>query len=144
VLLVGCDINGVGYRCDELRQKVGIVFQCPEYQLFAGTVEKDVAFGLKHYGLSSTGVKNRVEWALENAGLNYRRIRGESPLDLFGGEKRKVASAGVLTMDGTVKDVFSAVEHMEALNLDVSLPRRIAHLLGQRERYCGSAGYCPV
>lgn len=96
VFLNGCDINQKGYDRNLLRRQVGIVFQCPEYQLFESTVEKDVAFGLKYSGFTGKEVSERVRWALETMELDYDRIRTQSPLGLSGGEKRRVAIAGVL------------------------------------------------
>ncbi len=87
-------------KCDfkALRSKVGMVFQYPEYQLFAETVEGDVAFGLKNFfpDLSETEVKNRVATALDLVGLDYAKIKDKSPFELSGGQKRRVAIAGVI------------------------------------------------
>jgi energy-coupling factor transport system ATP-binding protein len=96
VTLDGKDINGRGYVRDELHRKVGVVFQYPEYQLFESSVEKDVAFGLKHAGLSRQEVSARVQWALETVGFDFDRVRALSPLGFSGGEKRCIAIAGVL------------------------------------------------
>lgn len=96
VLLDGKDINSPGYDRRVLREKVGVVFQHPEYQLFETTVEKDIAFGLKYSGLSKAEKKERVKDALELMGFAYEGICNESPLALSGGEKRRVAIAGVL------------------------------------------------
>ena len=73
-----------------------MVFQYPEYQLFAQTVEKDVGFGLKYSRLSREEKQERVRWALEQMGFSYEEIKDQSPLSLSGGEKRRVAIAGVL------------------------------------------------
>ena len=87
-------------KCDfkALRSKVGMVFQYPEHQLFAETVFDDVAFGLKNFEkeLSSEQVQERVKQALELVGLNYEKIKEKSPFDLSGGQKRRVAIAGVI------------------------------------------------
>ncbi|NLC53361.1 MAG: energy-coupling factor transporter ATPase [Firmicutes bacterium] len=96
IYLNGEDINAKGYDKSSLRQVVGVVFQVPEYQLFATTVEKDVAFGLKYSGLSPREVTARVQWALETMGFDFAKIRHQSPLALSGGEKRRVAIAGVI------------------------------------------------
>lgn len=81
-----------------LREKVGMVFQYPEYQLFAETVYADVAFGLKNFrkNLSEEEVSSAVKAALEIVGLNYEEIKDKSPFDLSGGQKRRVAIAGVI------------------------------------------------
>lgn len=82
----------------KLRQTVGMVFQYPEYQLFADTVEKDVAYGPKNLKLADEVVAKRVKEAIELVGLNYELIKDRSPFDLSGGQKRRVAIAGVLAM----------------------------------------------
>ncbi len=81
-----------------LRGSVGMVFQYPEYQLFAETVEKDVAFGPKNMGLSDDEVRSRTEEAIRLVGLDYDAIRAKAPFDLSGGQKRRVAIAGILAM----------------------------------------------
>jgi energy-coupling factor transport system ATP-binding protein len=96
VLQDGVDINGRGFDKNELYGKIGLVFQFPGYQLFETTVEKDVAFGLKHSGLGRDETAERVRWALETVGFSYDAIRTQSPLALSGGEKRRVAIAGIL------------------------------------------------
>lgn len=96
ILLDEKDIHAAGYDYNELRRKVGMVFQYPECQLFEMTVEKDIAFGLKHSGLSKQEQKERIRWALEITGFDYEKIRKKSPLGLSGGEKRRIAIAGVL------------------------------------------------
>ncbi|MBP7174711.1 MAG: ATP-binding cassette domain-containing protein [Thermoclostridium sp.] len=92
----GQDIHAKGYDRNILRQTIGVVFQYPEVQLFETTVEKDVAFGLKHSGLSRSDITERVQWALETMGFEFEKICNQSPLALSGGEKRRVAIAGVL------------------------------------------------
>lgn len=98
VLLDGEDIHAKGYDRNLLRKKIGVVFQYPEQQLFETTVERDVAFALKHSELSQEQIRQRVEWALEQMGLCYGEIAHKSPLSLSGGEKRKVAIAGVMAV----------------------------------------------
>ncbi len=83
----------------KLRFEVGMVFQYPEYQLFEDTVAKDVAFGPKNMKLSSEEVDRRVRRALEVVGLDYDLFASRSPFDLSGGEKRRVAIAGVIAME---------------------------------------------
>ena len=99
VLLDGKDINAPGYDRSELRKKVGVVFQYPEYQLFETTVERDVAFGLRNLGLGKEEAAARVRRALETTGFDFEKVRALSPLGLSGGEKRRVAIAGVLAAE---------------------------------------------
>lgn len=80
------------------RQKVGLVFQYPEHQLFEETVYKDVAFGPINMKLPQTEVDLRVKEALSLVGLEYEKLKDVSPFDLSGGQKRRVAIAGVLAM----------------------------------------------
>ncbi len=82
----------------KLRQEVGMVFQYPEYQLFADTVAKDIAFGPKNLKLSQEEIKDRVRKAMQAVGLDYDYYKDRSPFDLSGGQKRRVAIAGVLAM----------------------------------------------
>ena len=81
-----------------LRQDVGMVFQYPEYQLFADTVLDDVCFGLKNFGVDKDKREGMAREALELVGLDFDKIKAKSPFDLSGGEKRRVALAGVLAM----------------------------------------------
>ena len=81
-----------------LRFKVGMVFQYPEYQLFADTVEKDVAFGPKNMKLPKEEIDVRVRKAMDVVGLDYDQFASRSPFDLSGGEKRRAAIAGVIAM----------------------------------------------
>ena len=82
-----------------LRFEVGMAFQYPEYQLFADTVEKDVAFGPKNMKLEKEEIDRRVRRAIEVVGLDYDSFAHRSPFDLSGGEKRRVAIAGVIAME---------------------------------------------
>lgn len=86
-----------GANLKEIRQKVGLVFQYPEHQLFEETVFADVAFGPRNMGLAEAEVKERVEEALAIVGLDGE-IADRSPFELSGGQKRRVAIAGVLAM----------------------------------------------
>lgn len=84
-----------------LRKKVGLVFQFPEYQLFEETVEKDVAFGPRNFGFSKEESLQIAYKALETVGLD-KTFYERSPFELSGGEKRKVAIAGILALDPTM------------------------------------------
>ena len=92
------DINSKDVELKYIRQKVGLVFQYPEHQLFEETVYKDVAFGPANLKLSEKEIEGRVKASLELVGLNYEEIKDKSPFDLSGGQKRRVAIAGVLAM----------------------------------------------
>lgn len=81
-----------------LRSRVGMVFQYPEYQLFAETVFDDVAFGAKNIGVKGYELNERVKAAIEMVGLDFAEVEKRSPFDLSGGQKRRVALAGVLSM----------------------------------------------
>ena len=81
-----------------LRQRVGLVFQFPEYQLFEETVEKDVAFGVKNFGVKAEEAIERAHVALKQVGLDESYFK-RAPFDLSGGEKRKVAIAGILAIN---------------------------------------------
>lgn len=85
-------------RLIEVRKRVGLVFQYPEYQLFEETVEKDISFGPLNLGLSPIEVQNRVIEAMQTVGLDYELYKDRSPFELSGGQKRRVAIAGVLAM----------------------------------------------
>ncbi|GHU72119.1 energy-coupling factor transporter ATP-binding protein EcfA2 [Clostridia bacterium] len=85
-------------RMRELRQRVGMVFQYPEHQLFEETVAKDVAFGPKNLGLSEAECAARAREALERVSLPYDTFAERSPFELSGGQMRRVAVAGVLAM----------------------------------------------
>lgn len=86
----------------KLRFEVGMVFQYPEYQLFGETVAKDVAFGPKNMKLEADEIDRRVRRALEVVGIDYAKFAERSPFDLSGGEKRRVAIAGVIAMEPKV------------------------------------------
>ena len=81
-----------------LRGTVGMVMQYPEYQLFDETVEKDVSYGPKNLGLSEEEIKGRVREAVELVGLSYDEVKDRSPFELSGGQKRRIAIAGVIAM----------------------------------------------
>ncbi len=96
--VAGLDLTDKNTDFKQLRQKVGMVFQYPEYQLFAETVFDDVAFGLKNF--QPTATETEIECAVRDAitvvGLNYEEVKNRSPFELSGGQKRRVAIAGVL------------------------------------------------
>ena len=98
VIVDGLDISDKQTSLLDVRKKVGLVFQYPEYQLFEETVAKDVAFGPKNMGLSQEEIDRRVRHAIARVGLDYDAISERSPFELSGGQMRRVAIAGVLAM----------------------------------------------
>ncbi len=98
VLLDGKNINESKITRRQARFKVGLCFQYPEYQLFESTVYKDISFGPKNMGLSEDEIDNRVKKAADFVGLKLDMLN-KSPFDLSGGEKRRVAIAGVMAME---------------------------------------------
>ena len=99
VLVDGEDMNGENVNKRLIRQKVGLVFQYPEYQLFEETVAKDIAFGPKNQGLSEEEIDRRVRKAMARVQLDYDKYAERSPFELSGGQMRRVAIAGVLAME---------------------------------------------
>ena len=102
VLVDGEDLNGEHVNRRALRQRIGLVFQYPEYQLFEETVAKDIAFGPKNQGLSAAEIDERVRYAMECVHLDYQKYAEHSPFELSGGQMRRVAIAGVLAMKPSV------------------------------------------
>ena len=101
VLVDGEDMNGEGVDRRRIRQKVGLVFQYPEYQLFEETVYADIAFGPKNMGLSKDEIDARVRRAAGFVGISEAEL-AKSPFDLSGGQKRRAAIAGVIAMEPDV------------------------------------------
>lgn len=99
VYVQGRSISGARMNLVEVRQKVGLVFQYPEHQLFEETVEKDIAFGPMNLGLTNDEIEVRVKDAMKSVGLSYEEYKDSSPFELSGGQKRRVAIAGVLAME---------------------------------------------
>ena len=99
VLVDGEDMNGEKVNKRLIRQKVGLVFQYPEYQLFEETVAKDIAFGPRNQGLSAEEIDRRVRKAMARVQLDYDKYAERSPFELSGGQMRRVAIAGVLAME---------------------------------------------
>ena len=97
ILLDGKDIWEKPKEISKVRYKVGLVMQYPEYQLFDETVEADIGFGPRNQGLSDDDVKERVLEAVRYTGLDSSLL-GKSPFELSGGQKRRVAIAGIIAM----------------------------------------------
>ncbi|MDR0223404.1 MAG: energy-coupling factor transporter ATPase [Oscillospiraceae bacterium] len=98
VWINGRDIRAKGVNIRDIRFEVGLVFQYSEHQLFEETVFKDISFGPKNMGLSEDGIKERVLRAAEYMGVHENWL-SRSPFDLSGGQKRRVALAGVIAME---------------------------------------------
>ncbi|MBQ7872994.1 MAG: energy-coupling factor transporter ATPase [Clostridia bacterium] len=97
VYLDGVDIWAKPKEIGKIRYRVGLVMQYPEYQLFEETVEKDIAFGPKNMGLSESEIAERIREAIDFVGLSPD-VLTKNPFDLSGGQKRRVAIAGVIAM----------------------------------------------
>lgn len=102
IIVDDVDITQPGVSMVEIRRRIGLVFQYPEYQLFEETVAKDVAFGPKNLGLGEEEIADRVKEAIELVGLDYEAVKDRSPFELSGGQKRRVAIAGVVAMHPAV------------------------------------------
>lgn len=125
VWIEGADIAGGEVKLRDIRRKVGLVFQYPEYQLFEETVLKDVCYGPLNLGMSQEEAEEKARRAIELVGLDFEEIKDRSPFALSGGQKRRVAIAGVIAMEPQVlildeptagldpkshKDILSMVE----------------------------------
>jgi len=98
VIIDGTNITKEKVGLQRIRQRIGLVFQYPEHQLFEETVYNDIAFGPKNLELSDKEIEKRVKEALKLVGLNFEKFKERSPFNLSGGQQRKVAIAGVLAM----------------------------------------------
>lgn len=102
IIIDGTRVDKSGANLTDLRKKVGLVFQYPEYQLFEETIERDIAFGPRNLDISEEEVQERVKASMESVGLDYETYKDKSPFELSGGLKRRVAIAGVLAMEPKV------------------------------------------
>ncbi len=98
ILVEGKDIWAGETDLRALRSRISMLFQFPEHQLFEETVFKDVSFGPRNLGLNGNELVERVRFGLESMGLDYNSYKDRSPFQLSGGEKRRVAMAGILAM----------------------------------------------
>lgn len=120
ILLNGSDIWAKPKKIREIRFKVGMVFQYPEYQLFEETVFKDIAYGPGNMGLEETEIENKVRSAAEFVGLKPELLE-KSPFELSGGEKRRAAIAGVIAMDPEVLILDEPTAGLDPLGRDALL-----------------------
>ena len=102
IIIDGTRVDKSGANLTDLRKKVGLVFQYPEYQLFEETIERDIAFGPRNLDISEEEVQERVKSSMDSVGLDYETYKDKSPFELSGGLKRRVAIAGVLAMEPKV------------------------------------------
>jgi energy-coupling factor transport system ATP-binding protein len=98
----GQDLSDPGVDIRRIRQRIGLVFQYPEQQLFERLVGDDIAFGLKKLGMERPDRRERVRWAMEAVGLDFEAFKDRFTFSLSGGEMRKVALAGVLALQPEV------------------------------------------
>jgi energy-coupling factor transport system ATP-binding protein len=98
VFLDGEDIHGRSVNLRKIRQRVGLLFQYPEHQLFEETVKLDIAFGPRNMGLTGNELEERVRDSMALVGIPYEKFAHRSPFSLSGGEMRQVALAGILAM----------------------------------------------
>ncbi|APC42313.1 energy-coupling factor transporter ATPase [Clostridium estertheticum] len=102
ILVDDIDITKKKMKLTNIRKKVGLVFQYPEYQLFEETIEKDISFGPRNLGLDNDEINRRVQRAMKIVGLGYEEYKDKSPFEISGGQKRRVAIAGVVAMEPKV------------------------------------------
>lgn len=128
VIVNGIDISDKkNVTMKDICKRVGIVFQYPEYQLFEDTVYKDVCFGPKNIGYDEEKMNLLVKQSIELVGLDYEEVKDKSPFELSGGQKRRVAIAGVLAMKPQIlildepasgldpmgrKEIFDSIKNM--------------------------------
>ena len=120
IYLNGKDIWEEPKKIRQVRFKVGMVFQYPEYQLFEETVYKDISYGPKNMGLSDEDIDKKVRAAAEFVGLK-NELLAKSPFDLSGGEKRRAAIAGVIAMDPDVLILDEPTAGLDPLGRDALL-----------------------
>ena len=149
IIIGDTDITQPRVSMVQIRKKIGLVFQYPEYQLFEETAAKDVAFGPKNLGLSEEEIDERVREAIELVGLDYEEIKDRSPFELSGGQKRRVAIAGVVAMRPEVlildeptagldpkahRDVLTMVEEVHRRTGNITI--LVSHNMADIARLC--------
>ncbi|WP_312650479.1 energy-coupling factor transporter ATPase [Proteiniclasticum sp.] len=128
IIVDGIDITDKKTVMSEIRKKVGLVFQYPEYQLFEETIEKDIAFGPHNLGLSEEEVLVRVKRAMLMVGLDYEKYKDLSPFEISGGQKRRVAIAGVVAMEPKVLILDEPIAGLDPRGRDAILNQiRLLH-----------------
>lgn len=120
IFIDGTDIWSKDCKIQDIRFKVGLVFQYPEYQIFEETVFKDIAFGPKNMGLDEKEIERRVYETAELVGLS-KEIMNKSPFELSGGQKRRVAIAGVMAMEPKVLILDEPTAGLDPKGRDVIL-----------------------
>lgn len=129
ILLDGQDIWADKTKIRDVRFQVGLVFQYPEYQIFEETVYKDIAFGPKNMGLDDAEIKKRVLETAHDIGLD-EELLNRSPFDLSGGQKRRVAIAGVMAMNPKVLILDEPTAGLDPAGRDMIL----GHIKAYHER----------
>jgi len=131
ILIDGQDISDNKLRFSTLKGKVGLVFQYPEYQLFGETVLEDVMFGPKNMGLSDTEAIDRAKTALNDVGVSAS-VWNKSPFELSGGQKRRVAIAGVLALSPKILILDEPTAGLDPAGRDEILEQ--IHRLHERDK----------
>ena len=135
IVVGGTDITSDGVVMRDIRKKIGLVFQYPEYQLFEETVAKDVAFGPANLGLSEAEIDECVKEAIEMVGLDYENVKNVSPFELSGGQKRRAAIAGVIAMKPEVLILDEPTaglypkSHADILNMVETIHRKSKNII---------------
>ena len=135
IVVGGTDITSDGVVMRDIRKKIGLVCQYPEYQLFEETVVKDVAFGPANLGLSEAEIDECVKEAIEMVGLDYEKVKNVSPFELSGGQKRRAAIAGVIAMKPEVLILdeptagLNPKAHADILNMVETIHRKSKNII---------------
>ena len=150
ITINGVDITKSGIPMRDVRRKVGLVFQYPEYQLFEESVYKDVAFGPMNLGLAADEIESCVREAMELVGLDFNEISDRSPFELSGGQKRRAAIAGVIAMKPEIlildeptagldpkthKEVLSMIAGIHKVTGNITI--LVSHNMSDIAEYCG-------
>jgi len=149
IIINGADIAKGGVMTRDVRRRVGLVFQYPEYQLFEESVYKDVAFGPLNLGMTSEEADKCVREAIELVGLDYNEVSERSPFELSGGQKRRAAIAGVISMKPEIlildeptagldpkthKDILSMIDKIHRVTGNITI--LVSHNMSDVAEYC--------